>query len=211
MPPTFPLAAFWFLYMSAIGIFFPFYALYLRENAGLSGTEIGLVYSMIPLVSLFAPTIWGRLADRTDDRAAVLTAVLGGSALGFVLLGLAEGLPALLAATALLAACATAVIPLGVSVSLAALGAEGQERFGRVRVWGTIGYLLLVVGFPWLLEAVQATRGLEASADGPSEPGLELMFFMAAALSLAAGVATRRIVEREDPSARTERPDWRGL
>ncbi|MGH7818335.1 MAG: MFS transporter, partial [Candidatus Binatia bacterium] len=211
MTPTVPLGAFWFLYMSAIGMFFPFYALYLRENAGLSGTEIGVVYAVIPLVSLFAPTLWGRVADRSREHARVLTAALVGSAVGYAALGLAEGFPALLAGTALLSASGTAVIPLGVSVSLAALGAAGHERFGGVRVWGTVGYLLLVLAFPWLLGAVQRARGLEASPGGPSEPGLELMFVLAAALSLAAAAATRTIVERKEAAGGGARADWRGL
>ena len=49
-----PLALFWFFYFAGQGIFFPYYPLYLRENAGLSGTQVGIVLAMLPLMGIFA-------------------------------------------------------------------------------------------------------------------------------------------------------------
>jgi hypothetical protein len=40
----------WFFCLGGLGIFFPFFSLYLRENAGLSGSQMGLVLSMVPLI-----------------------------------------------------------------------------------------------------------------------------------------------------------------
>jgi PPP family 3-phenylpropionic acid transporter len=207
----FALPAFWFLYMSGVGMFFPFYALYLAENARLTGTEIGIVYAMIPLASLLAPSLWGRLADKRGERPRILAVVLAGTGAGCALLGLVDGFLPLLAGTALFSAFATAVIPLGISVSLSALGPDGHERFGTVRVWGTVGYLLFVLGFPWVLDGYQAIVGFERLPDGPSEPGLELMFFLAAVLSFGAALATRRIAEREEITAIGDRPHWSAL
>ena len=31
----------WFFVLGGLGLFFPFYSLYLTENLGLSGTEVG--------------------------------------------------------------------------------------------------------------------------------------------------------------------------
>ena len=205
------LSIFWFLMMGAMGLFFPFYALYLRENAALSGTEVGLVYAMVPLVSLFAPTLWGRVADRAASRARVLALVVAGSGLGLFLLGTLEGFRELLAGTALFACFSTAVIPLGISVSLTGLGDEGQYLFGRVRVWGTVGFLLLVVACPWLLDAVQDFRGLRPVAGGPSEPGLEIVFFVAGALTLCAAIVPLAIRDAGQLSRRAAAGEWRAL
>ncbi|MEE9185938.1 MAG: MFS transporter, partial [Candidatus Binatia bacterium] len=71
MRRTFPLALFWFIYMGALGIFFPYYSLYLRENAGLSGSQVGLVLAIIPLVGIVAQPFWGQVADRTGERSRV--------------------------------------------------------------------------------------------------------------------------------------------
>ena len=196
-PPTLALSSFWFLYMGAMGLFFPFYALYLREDAALRGGQVGLVMAMIPLVGLAAPTLWGRLADRSGARGRVLAAAVLGGALGLGALGLLDGFLPLLLGTALAAAFLSAILPLGVSVSLSALGERGGERFGRVRVWGTIGYLGLVLGYP-------LARNL-AGGDG-----LASMFPVAALLTLAAAAtvwalpeASRRATEHES--------DWRSL
>ena len=80
------LALFWFLYFGALGIFLPYYGLYLRENAGLSGTEVGAVMAMLPLVGMFSQLFWGQIADRTGARTAVLGLVTVGTAVGLALL-----------------------------------------------------------------------------------------------------------------------------
>ena len=40
----------WFFCLGGLGIFFPYFSLYLRENAGLTGTQVGVVLTMVPLV-----------------------------------------------------------------------------------------------------------------------------------------------------------------
>ena len=48
-------------------------------------------------------------------------------------------------------------------LSLAALGDPSARAFGRVRVWGTVGFLIMVVGFPRGLEWLQTTRDWSAT------------------------------------------------
>jgi len=60
-----PIATYWFLYFAGLGVFFPYYALYLRENAALSGTEVGVVMASIRSIALLAQPLWGNFADRT--------------------------------------------------------------------------------------------------------------------------------------------------
>ena len=45
--------------------------------------------------------------------------------------------------------------------------ATQQHAFGRIRVWGTFGFLAMVVGFPAVLDWSQKTRPLPS--DGPAE------------------------------------------
>ena len=73
------LGLFWFFYFAGLGIFFPYYSLYLRENAGLTGTELGIVLAVVPLIGSTAQVVWGRLADRTGARTRVLAIVTLGS------------------------------------------------------------------------------------------------------------------------------------
>ena len=210
MNPALGLSSFWFLYLGGLGIFFPYFSLYLSENGGLSGTQIGIVVSMLPLVGIVAQPFWGQVADRLGTRARVLGALALGAALGQLALSRLEGFPALLLGTVALAFFGTATIPQAVAVSFAAQPDAGARGFGRVRVWGTVGFLLLVVAFPRVLDALQSARGWEATA-AVSEPGLELMFVVAAAVFALAAAVTLAVPRGGQESLRARRGDWRLL
>ena len=104
-----PLTAFWFVYFGSLGIFFPYFSLYLRENAGLSGTQVGLVLAISPLVGMIAQPVWGQIADRTGARARTLAFLTVGTAIGYLLLGRASGFWPIVAATAFLALVGTPI------------------------------------------------------------------------------------------------------
>jgi len=206
--PSTPLAAFWFLYFGGLGIFFPYYSLYLRENAGLTGTEVGVVLSVVPLVAICAQPFWGYVADRTGARTTVLIIVTACSAFAYASLALADGFFLLIATTALLAVFATAVLPVSVSVTLAALRDAGPYAFGLTRVWGTIGYLIFVVAFPWGLHMAQATWDFGTRSDALSEPGLQAMFVVVGVLALSASLVGPWLPRSGAATLRAERGDW---
>ncbi len=199
------------MYMGALGMFFPFYGLYLRENAGLSGTQLGWVLAMMPLVGLVAQPFWGQVADRTGARGRILTFLSLGAAFGYLVLGAANGFLTILAAATVLAVFTTAVMPITMSVSLAVLRDAGPHAYGFVRVWGTIGFFLLVVSFPWILDRYQEARGLVSEPGGPSEPGLGIMFIVTAALVFVAALISFRLPREGAISLRAARGDWKEL
>lgn len=208
---VFPLALFWFVYMGALGIFFPYYSMYLRENLGLSGTQLGLILAIMPLVGIVAQPFWGQVADRTGARSRVLALLALGAAFGYLALAAVSGFTALVLATAALAFFSTAVLPVTISVSLATLSDAGPYAYGRVRVWGTLGFLILVIGFPWMLHHIQALRGIVLIPGGPSEPGLEVMFIITAVLVFGAAVVSLFFPREGVVALRAPRGDWRGL
>src|SRR5215468_11935193 len=97
------LAVFWFTYFCGLGVFFPYYALYLHENAALDGTQVGLVLATLPLVGIVAQPLWGHLADRSGARSRVLVLVTAGSGVGCALLGTVGGFAPFVIATGALA------------------------------------------------------------------------------------------------------------
>ncbi len=206
-----PLTLFWFMYMGALGIFFPYYGLYLRENAGLSGIQLGWVLAMMPLVGLVAQPFWGQVADRTGARTRILTLLSLGAVVGYLVLGTAEGFLAILAAATVLAVFTTAVLPITMSVSLAVLRDAGPNAYGFVRVWGTIGFFLLVASFPWVLDRYQEWRALVSETGGASEPGLGIMFIVTAALVFLAALISLWLPREGAISLRATRGDWREL
>jgi MFS transporter, PPP family, 3-phenylpropionic acid transporter len=206
-----PLTLFWFTYFGSLGIFFPYFSLYLRENAGLSGTELGIILAVSPLVGMIAQPLWGQVADRTGARGRVLAFLTLGTALGYAVLGLAEGFWNILVAVAGLAFAGTAVFPLMNSVSLALLRDEGRHAFGRVRVWGTIGYFIVILVFPWLLEVYQPNTVATSGGDKIAEPALGFMFPVTAAIVLVSAFIAFFLPQKGAIALRAERGDWREL
>ncbi len=205
------ISVFWFTFFGALGIFFPYYSLYLKENAGLSGTQLGLVLSVMPLVGIVAQPFWGQVADRTGARGPLVAFLSMVAAAGFVLLGLAPGFVLILLAAVFLAFFSTPVIPLSVSVALAAFRFSGPHAYGFARSWGTVGFLVSVLVFPLALDRVQQWRGLSPVAGGPSEPGLGVMFLGTAAVVLLASALALTLPREGLVSQRADRGEWRVL
>ena len=200
------IAGFWFLYMAGLAVIFPYLSLYLQEHAGLSGTQLGIALAMHPLMGIIASPLWGQWADRTGRRRGTLFLLAAGSALGYFLVPYASGFVVLLACLAFLSAFAAPAMAVASSLSFAVLGEGGASRFGRVRVWGTVGYLIMILVFPSLL----ASMGGDASVAG-STRGLEMIFPVAALLCLSASLVLFRVPPLGAVSIRSRRGDLAAL
>ncbi len=144
-------------------------------------------------------------------RARIVLGVLSlASAAAYLGLSLASGFVGLLAATAVLALFSTAAIPVSVSVALAAFEGAGPHAFGFARVFGTVGYLIAVAGFPYLLAYWQPSPGAAVEL-GVSQPGLRFMFVAVACLVAAAALVAPLLPRAGATAIRAERGDWRDL
>jgi PPP family 3-phenylpropionic acid transporter len=192
------LSLFWATLFGALGIFFPFYSLYLNENLGLSGKQVGLAMGVFHLVGLIGQPAWGYLADRTGARKTVLVVITLGMALGFVAFWHVKSYAALLLVSMFFAAFYTSLIPQGLSLGLGLLYRSSNSHFEWVRAFGSVGFLITCFGFPFFLDAV---------ASGPDEADLGLLFPSAAAIILlTAGVVflipnQKNIREQAKPGA----------
>jgi PPP family 3-phenylpropionic acid transporter len=206
-----PLTLFWFFYMGSLGILFPYFSLYLRENAGLSGPELGVVLAIPPLVGIFAQPFWGRVADRTGARSRTLAIVTACTALGYLGLIFADGFWTIVLATVVMALFGSAWFPITISVSLAILRDAGDHAFGYVRAWGTIGFFVSVMGFPFMLDYYPLSYGMVPVTARISQSGLELMFPAIAALVLIAAGIGVFLPQTGVVALRASRGDWREL
>lgn len=209
------MAAFWFLYMAGLGVVFPYLSLYFRDTVGLTGGQLGLAMAMNPLMGILASPLWGQWADCSGRRRRALFLLASGAALGYLLVPRARDFPELLLYLAVLSAFAAPAMAVASSLSFAVLGAGGASRFGRVRVWGTLGYLVMILAFPALL----ALADDGAPAAGTTRP-LALIFPIAAGLCLAAALVLVRVpataavavrARREDVGALLQQPSYRRL
>jgi len=150
--PYWRLSGYYFFYFAFIGAFSPYFGLYL-QSLSFSAWDIGLLMSQMQLMRLCAPYLWGVLADRLVQRVSVvrLAAVL--SLIGFSAFFVVKSFPAMLVAMALLAFFWSGALPLVETVTFDHLR-DQPGRYSRIRLWGSVGFIVAVMGTGALLDGL---------------------------------------------------------
>lgn len=205
------LSLFWFCNLGVLGVWLPYFSLYLRENAALPEGQVGLVLAVLPLAALAAFPFWGWFSDRTGWRKGVLALLCAGSGLSFLALGKASGFYGYLLGAAAVAFFYRATTPMLMGASLAVTKDLSRHAFGIARAFGTVGFLVMVVTFPWVLESFGGGSAVEASSTGGSEPGLGVLFPWMAVLSAVSGCAALLIPQTDSLAVRSGPGEFRRL
>ncbi len=150
-PAYWRLSAWYFFYFAFIGAFAPYFTLYL-QSLTLSAWAIGVLMSLMQVMRLVAPNLWSWLADRIGRRTAVVRASALLSALGFLVFFLTRDFWGLFAGMGLMAFFWSAALPQVEALTLDHLGGRA-ERYGRVRLWGSVGFIAAVLGTGLWLDA----------------------------------------------------------
>ncbi len=168
VPPTAPLApvpstapplarfgALSFCYFAAIGLFNPYAPLWF-QSLGFSTLLIGGISALQAWTRVFAPYAWSWWGDHSGRRVELIRIAAAGTLLAALgLLGVQAAVPVALV-TALIFLANSGVVPL-YEATLAHLlqtptGID-SARYGRVRMWGSVGFIVSVTAFGALLEA----------------------------------------------------------
>jgi PPP family 3-phenylpropionic acid transporter len=150
------LAGFYFFYFAYLGTFSPFFSLYL-ESVGLKPFDIGVVMALPQVTRIIAPHMWSWLADRSARPVRVVRWT--GLAGTFFFLAIFGGTQFVLIVATLFAMTFfwSAALPLMEATTLTHLGDE-TARYGRVRVWGSVGFIAAVIGVGHLLDYVSLAQ-----------------------------------------------------
>jgi MFS transporter, PPP family, 3-phenylpropionic acid transporter len=165
-----------------VGIQLPFFPVWLKAK-GLDAQLIGVVLAMPMLTRAIAIPVAARAADRYDVLRATIILTTVASVAGYVLVGVADGAAAILAAFALASLIFAPIMPLIETYALRGLGAHGQA-YGPVRLWGSAAFVAgtFAAGFAtdatpardliWLIVAASLASALAAVflAPLPSAP-----------------------------------------
>lgn len=138
------LGAYYFAYFSYAGALVPYFSLWLAAE-GYGAAQIALVLAMPQVARVFAPSLWGWLADHTGRQREIV--VFGAFAVfaGFAALYAVRGAAGVALVMLVLSVLAAGAMPLVEAVTLAAT--QGQAgRYGPIRLWGSIGFILAVLG-----------------------------------------------------------------
>ena len=144
------LSSFYLFYFAYLGAFAPFFALYLKSE-GMSAVEIGVLMASPQFTRIVAPHLWGWLADRGGHRLRIVRLSGLAGTLVFAAVFWSHSFAALFAVLLGMTFFWSAALPLIEATTLSHLGEE-LGRYGRIRVWGSVGFILAVVGVGYLLD-----------------------------------------------------------
>ena len=150
--PYWRLSGFYFFYFAFVGAMSPFWGLYLQSLA-FNAFQIGVLMSLLQVMRIFAPNIWGHIADRSGRRTAIVQVAALGSVLVFAGVFVGDSFWWLFAVMAALSFFWSASLPLVEAMTLSHLG-ERTDAYGRIRLWGSVGFILMVVGLGYAFDIV---------------------------------------------------------
>jgi PPP family 3-phenylpropionic acid transporter len=142
--PYWRLSAFYFVYCTFLGAFMPYWSLYLK-SLEFSAFQIGVLMSLFQVARIFVPTFWGWLADKTGHRVRIMQLTAAASLVFYLGVFAGSSFGWLFGVMALMCFFLSAPMPLIEAVTLQHLGA-GESAYGRIRLWGSIGFIAAVIG-----------------------------------------------------------------
>jgi PPP family 3-phenylpropionic acid transporter len=153
--PYWRLSSFYFFYFAALGALVPYWGLYLK-SLGFDAVAIGTLMA-IPMATKFAaPYLWGWLGDHLGHRMLIVRVGSLLTAVTFVAVFWVREFWPLALAMVLFSFFWNAVLPQFEVVAFNYLGSE-VPKYARLRMWGSIGFILTV-----------GLLGIAVDASGPA-------------------------------------------
>jgi MFS transporter, PPP family, 3-phenylpropionic acid transporter len=134
----------------AVGASFPYLPVFYREQ-GLSLGQVGLLGSLAAGVALLTAPLWGTLADRYPTSRIVIPIAALLTGVAAALLAAAQQ-PIAIGASAVAMSAALAGIPPLIDARTLDSVRGDHDRYGTIRVWGSISFVVAAWGTGFLVE-----------------------------------------------------------
>jgi PPP family 3-phenylpropionic acid transporter len=144
---------FYFFLFGVVAVGMAYMPAHLRA-LGFSGAQISTALAIAPLMSLGVPLAWAWLADRTQRHDRVLRFIAFGAWLGFSPLVWGHGWAARSFALVLTGYVGYAVFFVGMgglADALAVARVRAGAVYGRIRLWGSLGWIITALAVGALL------------------------------------------------------------
>ena len=181
-------SAFLFTYYAYAGTFATYASLYFAAR-GMTVPQIGILVSLIPVLRIFGPNLWGWVADHTRRRAWVLRLTAFGALASFCTIFFANSFTEYLIVLVLVNLFTSAQSPLSEALMLAEMRGD-LSNYGKIRLWGSIGFIVSVTGAGYLLDWY----------------GVDALLWLSGALLLLVAGAALRIRDVPHPPAAHDTP-----
>lgn len=146
------IAGFYFFYFAFVGMFSPYWSLYLK-SIHFNAVEISILMSIPPVMRMIAPNLWGWLADHTGKRLLVVKLAALCGVLGYLGVFFTTEFYPLLLVLAVMSFFWSASMPLVEATTMTYLG-KHTARYGRIRSWGSVGFIVSVLGLGYAFDYI---------------------------------------------------------
>jgi len=153
--PYWRLSGFYFFYFASLGVLVPYWGLYLQWE-GFSAQEIGELTAILLATRIVAPNIWGWIADHRGQRMSIvrLASFVGAIAFSAILFG--NSYLWISGVLFIFSFFWNASLPQFEATTLQHLG-EHSHHYSKIRLWGSVGFIVTVAGLGLLLEYFDAS------------------------------------------------------
>ncbi len=154
--PYWRLSGFYFFYFAFVGASVPYWNVYL-EHLSFTPQQIGLITGAVMGTRIFAPSLWGMVADRSGKPLQVIRL---GNLLAMVIFAavlIFQGFTPMLLIIACYSFFWNAVLSQFEVVTLRHLGSQ-YRHYARIRLWGSLGFIASVAGLGLLFEWVSVAQ-----------------------------------------------------
>ncbi len=142
--PYWRLSSFYFFYFATLGGFLPYWSLYL-EHIHFNALEIGELSALMVATKVIAPNLWGWIADHTGKSLRIIRIASFFAALIFVGFLYKDNYIWVAMVTIGFSFFWNAALPQFEAATLFHLREE-PHRYSKIRLWGSIGFILSVLG-----------------------------------------------------------------
>ena len=138
--------SFFFLYFAYVGLVSPYASLFFLDR-GFSVIEIAVLMSMLQITRIVGPFSWGWLSDYLSDRIGIIRFCACLAAVTFLSIFFLNSYIAFFIWMFVLHTILSSLMPLGESATVHALFKDNSfdKRYGRLRLWGSIGFIAMVL------------------------------------------------------------------
>ena len=190
---SFSFALFFFGYYGFVGIFSPYASLYFADK-GMTAAQIGVLMSLIQVMRIFGPNLWGWVADRSQKRVLVLRITALAALAAFSGMFFGRTFAHFFIVMVAINMFTSAQGPLSEALMLSEMRGD-LTHYGKLRLWGSVGFILLAVISGELLD----------------RQGIDSMPWIALAMLALVLIASWRMQESPHVDAQQDRPSVRAL
>ncbi|MDP6516156.1 MAG: 3-phenylpropionate MFS transporter [Alphaproteobacteria bacterium] len=144
IPPAVRLALFYGAVFLVVGIYMPFWPVWLSSK-GLGASEIGLLLAITTWTKVVASPAVAQIADRLGRRRPVMVGLALCTVASWSLYTLADGFWAMVPVAVLLGASFPPMMPIGENTTMLIAQARGLD-YGRIRLWGSLSFIAAAWG-----------------------------------------------------------------